>query len=142
MNYNEFSELYHHGIKGQRWGIRRFENEDGSLTAEGKKRYSDSDGSSKSSNDNSKPAATVGKTIKGGIKGGLIATAGVAATNVALGVIGSKVIGSQKTTLGGLQTALKFEKVLSAVGAISPMIITSGAVVGAVKENNKQSKKQ
>lgn len=32
-------ELYHHGIKGQRWGIRRFQNEDGSYTAAGRKRY-------------------------------------------------------------------------------------------------------
>lgn len=32
------SELYHHGIKGQRWGIRRYQNEDGSLTPEGKAR--------------------------------------------------------------------------------------------------------
>lgn len=32
-------ELMHHGIKGQRWGIRRFENEDGTLTPEGKERY-------------------------------------------------------------------------------------------------------
>lgn len=32
-------ELYHHGIKGQRWGIRRFQNEDGTYTEEGKKRY-------------------------------------------------------------------------------------------------------
>lgn len=31
--------IYHFGIKGQRWGVRRFENEDGSLTAAGKKRY-------------------------------------------------------------------------------------------------------
>lgn len=31
-------ELYHHGIKGMRWGIRRFQNPDGSLTDEGKKR--------------------------------------------------------------------------------------------------------
>ena len=31
--------LYHHGIRGQRWGIRRFQNEDGSLTKSGKKRY-------------------------------------------------------------------------------------------------------
>jgi len=31
--------LVHHGIKGQRWGIRRFQNEDGSLTPLGKKRY-------------------------------------------------------------------------------------------------------
>lgn len=33
------SELYHHGIKGQKWGVRRFQNEDGSLTAEGQSRY-------------------------------------------------------------------------------------------------------
>lgn len=32
-------ELYHWGIPGQRWGNRRFQNEDGSLTPEGKERY-------------------------------------------------------------------------------------------------------
>ena len=31
--------LIHHGIKGQRWGVRRYQNEDGSLTEAGKKRY-------------------------------------------------------------------------------------------------------
>ena len=30
--------LAHHGIKGQRWGVRRFQNPDGSLTKEGKQR--------------------------------------------------------------------------------------------------------
>lgn len=30
--------LMHHGVKGQRWGIRRYQNEDGSLTKEGRKR--------------------------------------------------------------------------------------------------------
>ena len=30
-------ELYHHGIKGQRWGVRRFQNKDGTLTALGRK---------------------------------------------------------------------------------------------------------
>lgn len=29
----------HHGIKGQKWGVRRFQNPDGSLTSEGVKRY-------------------------------------------------------------------------------------------------------
>lgn len=33
-------ELYHWGIKGQKWGQRRYQNKDGSLTAAGKKRYS------------------------------------------------------------------------------------------------------
>lgn len=31
-------ELYHHGIKGQKWGVRRFQNKDGTLTEAGKKR--------------------------------------------------------------------------------------------------------
>lgn len=33
------NELYHHGIKGQKWGLRRFQKSDGTLTAEGKSRY-------------------------------------------------------------------------------------------------------
>ena len=32
-------ELQHHGIKGQKWGVRRFQNKDGSLTPAGEKRY-------------------------------------------------------------------------------------------------------
>ena len=35
------NELYHHGILGQKWGVRRYQNENGTLTAEGRKRYSD-----------------------------------------------------------------------------------------------------
>lgn len=33
------NELEHHGIKGMRWGVRRYQNKDGSLTPRGKKRY-------------------------------------------------------------------------------------------------------
>ena len=40
--YLDENELKHFGIKGQKWGVRRFENEDGTLTPEGKKRYSSS----------------------------------------------------------------------------------------------------
>lgn len=37
-------KLSHSGIKGQRWGIRRFQNEDGSWTPEGRERYGKGDG--------------------------------------------------------------------------------------------------
>lgn len=38
MNTHQ-AELYHHGIKGQRWGVRRYQNADGSLTNAGLHRY-------------------------------------------------------------------------------------------------------
>lgn len=34
-------ELQHHGILGMKWGVRRYQNKDGSLTAAGRKRYSE-----------------------------------------------------------------------------------------------------
>lgn len=60
------SNLYlsHHGIKGQRWGVRRFQNDDGTLTSSGKKRYDvNSDGTA-----NLKDGFRKNQNTKGGIK--------------------------------------------------------------------------
>lgn len=46
-NYVFDDELYHHGILGQRWGHRRFQNEDGSWTPEGRERYGEGDARTK-----------------------------------------------------------------------------------------------
>mgnify|MGYP003292026977 CR=1 FL=1 len=40
LNDMHTSVLVHHGIKGQKWGVRRYQNEDGTLTTLGAKRYS------------------------------------------------------------------------------------------------------
>lgn len=42
-NYTNPYEMYHWGIKGMKWGRRRYQNKDGSLTPEGRKRYGDKD---------------------------------------------------------------------------------------------------
>ena len=57
MYYN--NELYHHGIKGQKWGLRRFQNTDGSLKPAGAKRYSTAVESAKFLSGSSRATAVV-----------------------------------------------------------------------------------
>lgn len=53
-------ELYHHGIKGQKWGIRRYQYADGTYTPAGRKRY----GVSQSSSNAQRVATMMGMRVK------------------------------------------------------------------------------
>lgn len=98
VNFDEMSDddyetvLEHFGVKGMRWGVRRYQNEDGSLTSAGKKRYNNGlndvgsnmkkELTSRTANTAGKAAAlTVGASIGGaaGISAAIGGSAGLAA---------------------------------------------------------------
>lgn len=56
--------LIHHGILGQKWGIRRFQNKDGSLTSAGKTHYNKTDTNEEKSEKKSKLSDKQKKAIK------------------------------------------------------------------------------
>lgn len=44
ITFDDIEELIHHGIKGQKWGVRRYQNKNGSLTPDGKKHRDEREG--------------------------------------------------------------------------------------------------
>ena len=53
------NEIKHHGIKGMRWGVRRYQSKDGSLTSAGRKRQSDGSGEKKATSSSTKKKIAV-----------------------------------------------------------------------------------
>ncbi len=73
------TSLCHHGVKGQKWGIRRYQNRDGTWTDAGKKRYGDSDGdpsgSSVKASSGTKKKVAIGVATGAAIVAGTVLTA-------------------------------------------------------------------
>ena len=55
----ENTYLYHSGVKGMRWGVRKYQNKDGSLTPAGRKRYAKAGASNSKGTAKNKPKAVV-----------------------------------------------------------------------------------
>ena len=72
-------ELYHHGIKGQKWGVRRFQNPDGTLTSAGRKRYGDGNSRDASSDSGKKKGLTEGQKKALKVGAAIVGTTAVAA---------------------------------------------------------------
>lgn len=124
MNY-----LEHHGILGQKWGIRRYQNSDGTLTAEGKKRYSDSSEKTKEyySNKADTHRKKAESALKVSISTGLasipaaLITSGMIATTAALSPV----------AIGGLAVTT----LLSGTAGVSRMVAIGEAIVSDVNYN-------
>lgn len=72
--YDNSEILAHHGIQGQKWGIRRFQNPDGTLTPEGRKRYG-------KSIERGNKLISEGKTVEGEATKKVVRQAGIKAAN-------------------------------------------------------------
>ena len=72
---NEY-ELYHYGIKGQKWGVRRYQNKDGTLTPAGKKRNNE-ESKTKLNKDDIRELARIGGSICAGYLSGKLGSVAI-----------------------------------------------------------------
>lgn len=110
-------ELYHHGVQGQKWGVRRYQNKDGSLTPEGRRHYN--------INETTKSGAKIG-ALAGVAYGGALAATTAAMLNPVFGV----------------PIAAAYAATYAAVGIVSGLEIgsISGALVGLGRQASARSK--
>ena len=122
------NELYHYGVKGQKWGIRRYQNPNGTLTEEGKIRYGVDPKTGKLSDEGK-------KLLKQDIDD---------QRNRKVNIFGSLGIGAATASAIAVGIGLA-EGIMStklAISTLSSAAITAGTSVVALLLNNKHGNKQ
>ena len=110
-------ELYHHGVKGQKWGIRRYQNPNGTLTEEGKIRYGVDPKTGKLSDEGKKllkqdiddqrrrrykilGSLGIGVSTASAVSAGIAWSKGMMSTTTAIGTISAATIAAGAGTVG------------------------------------------
>lgn len=114
MNEKEYNELFlaHYGIKGQHWGVRRYQNYDGTLTAAGRARYIDGEYERESeynSQKNNFGASSGGYNERTQER--------IDQIRVERAVENLKKLPREKKEIDVIRTAKKFEKAMESIGA-------------------------
>lgn len=140
--------LMHHGILGQKWGVRRYQNEDGSYTTAGRKRLHVNQYRLKRNDPVNKAAQMIQKQTAKGVAVGstqqfvkqaaisaAMVTAGVVATSAVLkSESGKKLLGTKLSSLvkdgGGvnMKATMQYGK---AATKVAIAVIGSGALISA-----------
>ncbi len=136
-------ELYHHGVKGMHWGVRRYQNRDGTRTTEGKHHY-------RSIRSNSKPkSAQIGrertkKFVAAALVSGTVSAAAVyCAKNPQAVKAAGKVISSVgKTTINSLKSSGSKTVSLGKKYIVSAAKITIKGMKEGVKEGLREAPKK
>ena len=149
------SELYHHGIKGQKWGVRRYQNADGTLTSAGRKRYGGGEaipeghgakkGLSDSTKKKLKTAATIGVAlaVTAGVSVYVAKHPELAKKAAKYAATGGKIAANSLVKAGGYagKVAVKGAKAVgrylvdhkdTIIGAASSVASKTGSVIGKV----------
>ena len=130
--------LAHHGIKGQKWGVRRYQNDDGTLTPEGRRHYGVDD--RKYFTENTKERDVI-QGIKGAKVGAAIGgTLGAVATASVLAYFPPAVLMANPATVGALAvTEIGYEAVVGAA-KLGVLNMAYGAIQGHAEDQRMRAK--
>lgn len=118
--------LVHHGIKGQEWGVRRYQNKDGSLTEEGRRRYGyNKSGISENTKERIKQGSKIGAAI-----GSVV---GTGAAGLTLGTLGfqAAMLGVSLNPAGAVMLGGSIIASYAASGALRGTLV--GAIYGSTE---------